>query len=369
MGARSPELQAYGDAFAWSLLDAAPDATLIVAPDGHIVFANDHAAALFGEAVDDLLERTVEDLLPDSLRAAHRAHRTRYRAEPTTRAMGVGLELRARRADGGEFPVEISLSPLHLDGRVFVVAAVRDVTERVESEEVLQRVIRSLDASDDAVLIFDAITLRYSFVNEGAIRMTGYSREQLLTMSPLHLNPNGTEREYRELVAALVTAEAPSVLRQATMLRRDGGELQVEKTFRSAGVGRDGNSWIITLARDVTARLAAEAELQRSRDAVREAEHILAMVEDHERIAREVYDVVIKQLFAASLGLQGALHQGADQRRVHERILDTIEIIDRAIHDLRSSIFTATTPSPWTGDAGASTETAADLADATPTHS
>ena len=133
MGIRSPLLKSYGDDFAWSLLDAAPDATLVVGGSGEIAFVSDHAGELFGYGLDELLGRVVDDLLPEGLRAVHWAHRTRFRAEPTVRAMGAGLELWARRSDGSQFPVEISLSPLHLDDEVFVVAGVRDVTERVES--------------------------------------------------------------------------------------------------------------------------------------------------------------------------------------------------------------------------------------------
>jgi PAS domain S-box-containing protein len=164
VGARSATLKAFGDDFAWSLLDAAPDATLVVAGSGEIVFVNDHAGELFGYTLDELLGRVIEDLLPEALRAVHRAHRTRYRAKPTVRSMGAGFELRARRSDWTEFPVEISLSPLRLGDEVFAVAAVRDITERIAAEEQLRRVLRTLDATDDGVFIFDAETLRYSFV-------------------------------------------------------------------------------------------------------------------------------------------------------------------------------------------------------------
>ena len=139
---------------------------------------NDHSAALFGFSLDDLLGRTVEDLMPEAARQVHRAHRTRYRAEPAVRSMGAELELRARRRDGSEFPVEISLSPLRVGDEQFTVAAVRDISDRVAAEEQLHRVIKTLDSTDDAVLIFDAATLRYSFVNEGAVRMVGYDRDE-----------------------------------------------------------------------------------------------------------------------------------------------------------------------------------------------
>lgn len=328
---------AHGDDFAWSLLDASPDATVIVASSGEIVFVNDHAGQLFGLAAAELLGRQVEDLLPEAFAQVHRAHRTRYRARPTVRTMGAGLDLWARRADGSEFPVEIGLSPLHLGDEVFAMAAVRDVTERVEAEAQLHRVLRTLDATDDGIFIFDATTMEYSFVNEGAVRLTGYSRDELLTMTPMHLNPVATESEYQRLIASLLVDGAASVVRQATMVRKDGSEVPVEKVYRSAVTGRDKDAWVITLARDLTARLQHEADLQRSKEALREAEKIVAIVEDRERIARNLHDTVIQRLFGEGLNLQSTLR--LVDERASARIQATIDGIDQTIKDLRMAVF------------------------------
>ena len=337
MGARSPLLKSYGDDFAWSLLDAAPDATLVVSATGEIVFVNDHAAALFGFDLDGLLGRVVEDLLPEAFVAVHRAHRTRFRAEPTVRSMGAGLDLRARRSDGSELPVEISLSPLRLGHEVFVVAGVRDVTERVEAEDQLHRVLRTLDATDDGVFIFDASTLRFSFVNEGAVRLVGYSHDELLRMTPLHLNPHTDDAEYRRLVAALLDDDTASIVREATLLRKDGCEVPVEKTLRSAPTGRDGNSWVITLARDITARIEAEAELRNSQEALREAEQVMAVADDRERIARDLHDTVIQRLFGEGLHLQATLRFVDEPVRI--RLQSTIDGLDETIRELRMAVF------------------------------
>jgi PAS domain S-box-containing protein len=345
MGVRSPALQSFGDAFAWSLLDAAPDAMLIVSVTGEIVFANDHAGELFGREARDLLGRPVEDLLPEPSRSVHRAHRTRYQAEPVVRAMGAGLELHALRADGSEMPVEVSLSPLRLDDEDLVVAAVRDITDRVSAEEQMHRVIRTLDATDDGVLIFDAATLRYSFVNEGACRLVGYDHEELLAMTPLHLNPYTTEAEYRRMVDGLLDGTEEAVFRRSTLLRKDGREVPVEKTLRSAPMGRDGTAWVITLVRDISARLAAEAELRASQDALQEAERAVAVSEDRERIARDLHDTVIQRLFAEGLNLQAALGVLADPERSRPRIEATIEALDSTIKDLRTAIFALQTSS------------------------
>lgn len=344
MGARSPLLKPHGDDFAWSLLDAAPDATLIASGTGEIVFSNDHAAALFGFPLDDLVGRVVEDLLPESLRSVHRAHRTRYRAEPAVRSMGAGLDLVARRSDGSEVPVEISLSPLQLGDEVFVMAAVRDVSERVAAEDHLHRVIETLDATDDGVFIFDADTLRYSFVNQGAARLVGYGRGELLAMTPLHLNPYTTDAEYQRTVDELLADPDASLTRQATLLRKDGSEVTVETTFRAAPAGRSGQRWVIKLARDITARLEAEGELRASQAALRQAEQVVAVADDRERIARDLHDTVIQRLFGEGLNLQAALAAVHDPDRTRARIEGTIEGLDQTIRDLRTAVFSLQRP-------------------------
>jgi PAS domain S-box-containing protein len=342
MGVRSPLLKAHGDDFAWSLLDASPDATLVVAGSGEIVFVSDHAGELFGFAVDDLLGRPVEDLLPAAFAQVHRAHRTRYRARPTVRTMGAGLDLWARRADGSEFPVEISLSPLRLGDDDFAVAAVRDISERVESEAQLHRVLRTLDATDDGIFIFDAATMEFSFVNEGAVRLTGYDRAELLAMTPRHLNPETSEAEYRRLIASLLVDRSSSIVRQATMVRKDGSEVAVEKTYRSAFTGRDKDAWIITLARDVTARLAQEADLRESQRALHDAEKLVAVVEDRERIARDLHDTVIQRLFGEGLNLQSMLP--LVDARAAARLRATIDGLDQTIKELRMAVFFLQSP-------------------------
>jgi len=128
-----------GEGFLQSLLDAGPDSKILVDDQGRIVFVHEHSAALFGYTAHQLLESTVEDLLPVDLRLAYKAHRTRYLAAPAVRSMGSGLLLRARRADGTEFPVEVNLSPVHIGDELFTVAAIRDISERVLADENLHR--------------------------------------------------------------------------------------------------------------------------------------------------------------------------------------------------------------------------------------
>jgi len=182
-------VDATADAYFSSVINAAPDSLFIVDGGGTITFANQQAAEVFGITCDELVGSSVDRLLPNALQASHRAHRLRYRAEPSVRPMGVGLLLRARRGDGSEFPVEVSLSPLDEGDDFHVVAAVRDVTARVEADDQMRRVLRTLDATEDAVFILDASTLRFTYANAGASRQVGYSVEELLSMTPMHTAP------------------------------------------------------------------------------------------------------------------------------------------------------------------------------------
>ena len=113
-----------------SLLEAAPDAIVIVKADGTITLVNAQTETVFGYSRDALLGQPVEMLLPARLRNVHGAHRRHYFAEPRQRAMGAELELYGLRQDGTEFPVEISLSPLESEDGILTISAIRDVTQQ-----------------------------------------------------------------------------------------------------------------------------------------------------------------------------------------------------------------------------------------------
>jgi len=113
----------------WAIVDAAPDGLLLVESGGEIVLANRRAEGIFGYEHGGLLHRLVEELIPTRLRAGHEGHRAAYAVAPVTRPMGAALLLRGLRADGIEFPVEVSLSPFNEGSARLTIAIVRDISD------------------------------------------------------------------------------------------------------------------------------------------------------------------------------------------------------------------------------------------------
>jgi PAS domain S-box-containing protein len=165
-------------------LDISPDALVIVNQAGVIVLVNGQSEAVFGYTRSELLGQPLELLLPERFHKAHITHRERYFASPRTRPMGVGLQLVARRKDGTEFPVEISLSPLLLDDALHTIGAIRDMTaQRVAENERLQQLqhihLQSelINLAHDAILVRDPVNRVISW-NRGAEELYGWTARE-----------------------------------------------------------------------------------------------------------------------------------------------------------------------------------------------
>lgn len=121
------------------LVESAPDAMVVVDGAGRILLANRQTEALFGYAREQLTGQPIELLVPERFRDVHTHDRRDYIDSPVLRPMGLGRALHARRYDGTEFPVEISLAPLHLADGIAVAAVVRDVSDRIQVQQELER--------------------------------------------------------------------------------------------------------------------------------------------------------------------------------------------------------------------------------------
>lgn len=128
-----------------------PDAMLLVDSKGIIVLANQQTEKLFGHKPGSLRGQSIALLIPSRYGAAHEGHLQKFFATPYTRAMGTGMELTALREDGSEFSVEISLSPFPTIDAVYVIAAIRDITERKHLDEVRLESLRQKAIADEKI--------------------------------------------------------------------------------------------------------------------------------------------------------------------------------------------------------------------------
>jgi PAS domain S-box-containing protein len=136
------------------LLEAAPDAMVVVNQGGEIVLLNVQAEKQFGYRRDELLGQKVKNIIPEGFAERLIADGTRTAAEALAQQIGTGIELIGRRKDGTEFPIEIMLSPLESPEGVLVTAAVRDITERKSSEQHLVKTVAELKRSNDELQQF-----------------------------------------------------------------------------------------------------------------------------------------------------------------------------------------------------------------------
>lgn len=120
-------------ALAATLLEASPDGLFLVNERGLIRVANKRSGELVGRTPDEMVGMSIDQLVPEEVRSSHAALRDRYTQHPVRRPMGTALRLFAEHSDGSQFPVEISLSPVTIDGATYTIATMRDVSQRQEN--------------------------------------------------------------------------------------------------------------------------------------------------------------------------------------------------------------------------------------------
>ncbi|WP_052700395.1 PAS domain-containing protein [Methylocucumis oryzae] len=161
------------------IVHGSSEAMLLVAENGVIRLANTLAEKIFGYAPETLPGLNVEQLVPLPARAKHAALRKGFVSENRARPMSAERSLFAMRADGSEFPVEISLTPIEIDNQFWVITSVQDITERNRLNHEMHLMAMVYQAIGEAVMVADARNIIVA-VNEAFTRLTGYSQEEAI---------------------------------------------------------------------------------------------------------------------------------------------------------------------------------------------
>lgn len=241
------------------LLESTPDATVVVNVTGRIVLVNSQAERVFGYARDELLGQPVEMLLPHRYRAAHLDHRSGFFGQPRTRTMGAGLELYGLHKERGEFPVEISLSPIDTEEGTMVMSAIRDITDRKRADQKFKDL---LEAAPDAMVIVNREG-RIVLVNSQAVKLFGWTRDELLGQAIELLIParfGDRHPQHRRSFFAEPRSRSMGAGLDLHGLRKDGSEFPVEISL--SPLETEEGLFVSSAIRDVTERQQIERALR-----------------------------------------------------------------------------------------------------------
>ena len=250
MPAQTPSLE--------NLLEAMPDALVVVDRAGLIRFVNHQTDLLFGYDRGELVGQPIETLVPESFREVHTAHREGYIAAPETRGLGEDLELNGRKRDGTVFPMDISLSHIGAEHDLLVIAAVRDLNHRKKAEADRRRSDRMaaiVEHSDDGIIsvTLDGIVTSW---NPAAERIYGYSSEEIVGKS-VGLTIARDRVGESSAILGRIGAGHPVEHLETIRVRKDGTMLPVSLTISPI---LDAHGLIIgasTIVRDVSTQVQA----------------------------------------------------------------------------------------------------------------
>jgi PAS domain S-box-containing protein len=338
---RSRELQEGKDVLE-RVFEAPPDALLLTDRQGRILRVNNQVEKIFGYAPDELLGAAIEALVPLKLRETHRPHREGYYASPSPRPMGRGLDLHARRKDGSEFPVEISLGPVQSGGETQVLAVVRDITERQQVQEALRLSEErlSLATRTASIGIWDwDLRSNLTVWDDTIFEIFGIPKVVPMAYEEFARRVHPDDLAAVEAWLQRAIQGKTQEFMEFRIIRPDGS---VRHLSSAEGVVLDEHGNVVRMvgtAVDITGRKEMEAQIEASREQIAASARLSALGMMAGGVAHEINNpLAIIHASAADL-LRRIKDEGAVPvaiaKRNSERILETANRITRIIKSMR----------------------------------
>jgi len=252
------------------IIDAVPDAIMVVDSDGCIEQANRGAERIFGYESRELLGASVETLMPARFRTGHAILRQRFESERSLRRMGKGRELFALDGGGREFPVEVGLAPLPGSNEGHLVVSVADISERKAAERVLRESKERLRLMTSGVRDYAIFMLdpdgRVASWNAGAQRMKGYEAQEIIGQSIACFHPPEEAASGRPSALLVEAASEGRVETQGWLMRKDGSRFFADVLITAMRDERGTLIGFSKITRDITERKAADERLRNERE-------------------------------------------------------------------------------------------------------
>lgn len=247
-----------------AIFNNATEGMLIVNKGGNIILINSFAEQLFGYRQGELLGMNIEGLLPKNLRAAHHHHRQAFMAKPETRPMGKGRELLARRKDGSEFPVEISLSHFKNEHGSFAITFILDLTERKKAFEKVNREQKLsqtyFELAPVLFVVLDTAGIITS-VNEYGSHRLGYSKEEVIGKHFTAFLPDDEKEEAVERFRKVVDDTSEEFQNESVVKNSSGEEIEI--SWRKVAIKDESGTKVGVLSAgiDITERKKQEEQI------------------------------------------------------------------------------------------------------------
>jgi PAS domain S-box-containing protein len=245
-----------------AILDSVLDCIVTMDANGTVIEFNSAAARTFGYTKEEAIGRSLADLIvPPRFRERHRAGLAHYLATGEGPLIGKLIEIRAMRSDGAELPVELAITAIRSGSAMLFTGVLRDITARQQAEANRARLAAIVDSSDDAIisLAMDDTILTW---NAGAERLFGYAASEMIGRNRALLVPAGQGVELVSIMERAARGEAGEPL-ETRRMRKDGSVVDVSLVFSPMTDATGRITSVSTIARDITSRKNAEAELQR----------------------------------------------------------------------------------------------------------
>jgi PAS domain S-box-containing protein len=243
------------------LLEAAPDAMVVVNQAGEIVLLNLQAEKQFGYHRDELVGQRVTNILPEGFAERLIADDLRSAADALAQQIGTGIELTGRRKDGSEFPIEIMLSPLESAEGVLVTAAIRNISVRMAAEQERTRLVSAVEQTADSISMH-GLDGTVTYVNSAFTRVYGYESREIVGRHGGMIDSGLHNPSFFEAIRA--SASAGRTWTGTIVNRRKDGTLIEVETVISAIHDADGRvASYVQADRDVTRERELERALER----------------------------------------------------------------------------------------------------------